>query len=168
MSGYVFWADMLTSSNRYAPVRGSLVGPYVAKSGNPPKDSKEESNLISRGLRAVLKFLFLVENSWWASQCPRMREAPASPLYSQKLGTQRLRRQIFVFGVYSFSWNTNINVYRRYTRYLSHFFVLFKIIPIIQHTRIHWHDRVVKRARYPIWGRSLIKNFGHVRDMVDF
>jgi len=25
-----------------------------------------------------------------------------------------------------------------------------------------------KRARYPIWGRSLIKNFGHVRDMVDF
>ena len=23
-------------------------------------------------------------------------------------------------------------------------------------------------ARYPIWGRSLIKNFGHVRDMVDF
>jgi len=24
------------------------------------------------------------------------------------------------------------------------------------------------RARYPIWGCSLIKNFGHVRDMVDF
>ena len=23
-------------------------------------------------------------------------------------------------------------------------------------------------SRYPIWGRSLIKNFGHVRDMVGF
>jgi len=38
-----------------------------------------------------------------------------------------------------------------------------------------WTKQVVKpavlgfdEARYPIWGRSLIKNFGHVRDMVDF
>jgi len=31
-----------------------------------------------------------------------------------------------------------------------------------------WSRCVVWEARYPIWGRSLNKNFGHVRDMVDF
>jgi len=36
------------------------------------------------------------------------------------------------------------------------------------HERMNGWMMYVLPARYPTWGRSLIKNFGHVRDMVDF
>jgi len=58
-----------------------------------PKDSKEESNLISRGLRTVLKFLFFCWNLMMGIPLPKDTGSPRIPIISFQQTTKTTHYQ---------------------------------------------------------------------------